>query len=57
MARIKTGSRVSIEAWRFDRNSVALKERWWYLQFEGSWGDTRVIGTVKEKSGNWWLVK
>ena len=52
MARIKTGSRVSTEAWRFDRKSVALEERWSYLQFGKSCVDARVIGTVMEKSGN-----
>ena len=57
MARIKTGSRVSTEAWRFDRKSVALEERWSYLQFGKSCVDARVIGTVMEKSGNRWLIK
>ena len=57
MARIKIGSRVSTEAWRFDKEPVAFQEWWPYLRFGEPWVEARVIRTVKEKSGNWWLVK
>ena len=57
MARINNGFRVSTEAWRFDRKSVALEERLSYLQFRESLVDARIIGTSKEKSGNLWLEK
>ena len=48
---------MSTEAWRFDRKSVTLDERWSFLQFGEAWVDSRVIGTVEAKSGNRSLVK
>ena len=57
MSRIKVGSRVSTEAWRFDQKSAELKDRWSYLQFGELWMDARIVGTVEGKTGNRWLVK
>ena len=45
------------KAWRFDRKSVALEERWSNLQFEEFWVDAMVIWTVKKNVGNRWLLK
>ena len=58
MSRIKLGSRVSTEAWRFDQKNVnKLEDRWSYLHFKSLWRDARLFGTVKGKSGNRWLVQ
>ena len=48
MARIKNGSTVSTVAWRFDRKSVALEERWSYLQFRESWVDEELLGLIRK---------
>ena len=56
MNRIKVKSRVSTEAWRFDR-SEKEEERWSFLYFGGTWVDSRVYGTVTGKTGERWLVK
>ena len=56
MNRIKVKSRVSTEAWRFDR-SEKEEERWSFLYFGGTWVDSRVYGTVTGKAGERWLVK
>ena len=55
--RIKIGSRVSTEAWRFDRKTTDIEERWSYLQFGDNYMNARVLGTVQGKSGNRWVVK
>ena len=52
MSRIKIGSRVSTEAWRFDKNSSVLEERWSFLNFGERWLGSPVVGTVDGKSGN-----
>ena len=57
MPRIKIGSRVSTEAWRFDQKVDNLKDRWSYIHFGKVWRDARVLGSVKDKSGNRWLVQ
>ena len=57
MGRIKIGSRVSTEAWRFDRKELVVEERWSFLHFGQEWLDSRVIETVDGKSGNKWLVR
>ena len=48
MARIKTDSRVSTEAWIFDRKSVALEERWLYLQSGKSYVDEELSGLLRK---------
>ena len=57
MPRIKVNSRVSTEAWRFDRNNVEEKNRWSYSMFGEKWRDGRVYGTVVSKEGEKWMVK
>ena len=56
MSRIKHGSRVSTEAWRFYTKGVANEHCWSYLQFGGKWMDSQVYGTVISRSGDIWTV-
>ena len=55
--RIKIGSRVSTEAWRFDIKHTVTEEHWSFLTFGEKWLDSRVIETVEGKSGNRWVVR
>ena len=48
MPRIKVGSRVTTEAWRFDKDK---KKRWSEEVFKDGWKNARVNGTVVMKSG------
>ena len=57
MGRIKIGSRVSTEAWQFDRKELVLEEHWSFLHFGQEWLHSRVIATIDGKSGNRWLVR
>lgn len=57
MGRIKIGSRVSTEAWRFDAKHIVEEERWSFFTFGKKWQDSRVIGTIEGKSGNRWIVR
>ena len=55
--RIKVGSRVSTEAWRFDNKNVELEERWSFTQFGEQYLDARCYGTVIGKKGEKWNVE
>ena len=54
--RIKKGSRVSTEAWRFDQTKIEV-DRWSYKNFGETWQDARIFGTVVDKSGQKWKIK
>ena len=56
-SRIKVNSRVSTEAWRFDKLIVLDEYRWSYKYFDKKWRDSRVIGSVVSRSGDKWVVK
>ena len=43
--RIKIGSRISTEAWRFDQTKVD-SDHWSFKQFGETWQDARLYGTV-----------
>ena len=57
MARIKIGSRVSTEAWRFDSKCSQDSDRWSFSLFGPDWRDSRVTGIVVDKCGGKWMVK
>ena len=48
--RIRIGSRVSTEAWRFEQTKIDV-DRWSYKKFGELWRDARIVGTVIEQSG------
>lgn len=54
--RIKRGSRVSTEAWRFDRKHQDIKDRWSYSQFGEAYLDSRCFGSVERKEGEKWVI-
>ena len=54
--RIRIGSRVSNEAWRFEQTKIDV-DRWSYKKFGELWRDARIVGTVIEQSGGKWKVK
>lgn len=54
--RIKIGSRVSTEAWRFDQTKED-SDRWSLKQFGETWQDARLYGTVVETAGEKWKIK
>ena len=54
--RIRIGSRVSTEAWRFEHTKIDV-DRWSYRKFGELWRDARIVGTVIEQSGGKWKVK
>ena len=54
--RIKIGSRLSTEAWRFDQTKVD-SDHWSFKQFGETWQDARLYGTVVEKAGEKWKIK
>ena len=54
--RIRIGSRVSTEAWRFDPTKVD-SDRWSFKNFCEGWRDARLFGLVMEKIGQKWKVK
>jgi hypothetical protein len=58
-SRIRIGSRVSTEGWRFDITSAdtLVKNRWSYKIFGDQWVDSRVFGSVLGKIGCKWQVK
>ena len=54
--RIRIGSRVSTEAWRFDSLVPDDSDRWSFKQFGDTWRDARVFGTVVDRVGEKLLV-
>ena len=54
--RIRIGSRVSTEAWRFDHTKVD-SDQWSFKNFGEGWRDARLFGVVMEKIGQKWKVK
>ena len=48
---------MSTEAWRFDRSSNELQDRWSYIHFGESWLDSRAFGTVTARSGDKWIIR
>lgn len=54
--RIRIGSRVSTEAWRFDSIVKEDLDRWSYKQFGDTWRDARVFGIVVDRVGEKLLV-
>lgn len=58
MKRIRIGSRVSTEAWRFDNaKCLRAEDRWSFSKFGEKWPDARVFGTVTGRSGQKFDVK
>ena len=57
MNRIKLGSRVSTEGWRFDSPTVTREEDRWSWKVFGKWLDSRVYGKVLGKNGGKWQVR
>ena len=57
MSRIKLGSRVSTEAWCFDRTCNNEKDHWPYSIFGENWREGRVCGIVLSKECEQWRVK
>ena len=60
--RIKVGTHVSTECWRFDRKHEVREDRWswkkFYSKFGENWLDVRLTGVVKARAGgNRWLVE
>ena len=56
--RIKVGTNVSTECWRFDGRHKNPGDRWSYHKFGENWADVRLAGVVKARAGgNRWLVK
>ena len=57
MGRIKIGSRVSTEAWRFDQNCEKESDRWSFKHFGVDWRDARAFGVVVGRSSQKFLIK
>ena len=56
--RIRIGTNVSTECWRFDRKHKVPEDRWSWKEFGENWVDVRLKGTVKARAGgNRWLVE
>ena len=51
MRRITIKSRVSTEAWRFDKQRIKREDCWQYTVFGEEWTNARVYGTVAQQVG------
>ena len=57
MGRIKIGSRVSTEAWRFDQNCEKESDLWSFKHFGVDWRDARAFGVVVGRISQKFLIK
>ena len=51
MRRITIKSRVSTEAWHFDKQQIKKVDRWSYTVFGEEWTNVKVYGTVVQQVG------